>query len=126
MIQFKETFFQVLRYIRQYKLRTFMTMFGLIWGTMTVILLLAFGVGLKKAMSKNMHGMGDGIAIMWPGSTSIPYNVMDVIVVFDFTQMTFLFYVVKYRKLNISARNTVNGGYLFGLAIKSTRPVLPV
>ncbi len=74
MIQFKETFFQVLRYIRQYKLRTFMTMFGLIWGTMTVILLLAFGVGLKKAMSKNMHGMGDGIAIMWPGSTSIPYN----------------------------------------------------
>ena len=38
-----------------------MTMFGIIWGTLTVILLLAFGVGVQKQMSKNMHGIGEGI-----------------------------------------------------------------
>jgi putative ABC transport system permease protein len=58
----------------QYKSRTAMTMFGIIWGTLTVILLLAFGVGVKKSMSKNMHGMGESIAIVWPGSTSIPFE----------------------------------------------------
>ena len=62
----KEIFF----YLRQYKGRTFMTMFGIIWGTMTIILLLAFGVGVEKSMKKNMHGMGEGIAILWPGTTS--------------------------------------------------------
>ena len=51
-----------------------MTMFGIIWGTLTVILLLSFGVGVKKQMSKNMHGIGEGIAIVWPGRTSIPFQ----------------------------------------------------
>ncbi len=69
-----DTFREIFYYLRQYKGRTFMTMFGIIWGTMTVILLLAFGVGVQKSMSKNMHGMGDGIAIMWPGRTSIPFQ----------------------------------------------------
>ncbi len=65
---------EILSYLRHYKARTAMTMFGLIWGTLTVILLLAFGVGLEKQLSKNMHGIGDGIAIVWPGSTSIPFE----------------------------------------------------
>ena len=74
MSHLADTIREVFHYFRQYKSRTFMTMFGIIWGTMTVILLLAFGVGLKKSMSKNMHGMGDGIAILWPGRTSIPFQ----------------------------------------------------
>ena len=45
-----------------------------ILGTMTVILLLAFGVSVHKQMSKNMHGIGEGIAIVWPGRTSIPFE----------------------------------------------------
>lgn len=49
-------------------------MFGIIWGTMTVIILLSFGVGVRKQMSKNMHGLGEGIAIVWPGRTSIPFQ----------------------------------------------------
>lgn len=51
-----------------------MTMFGIVWGTMTVILLLAFGVGVRKSLSKNMHGIGESIAIMWGGRTSIPFE----------------------------------------------------
>lgn len=74
MAQLLDMIREILHYLRQYKGRTAMTMFGLIWGTMTVILLLAFGAGVQKQMSKNMHGIGEGIAICWPGRTSIPFE----------------------------------------------------
>lgn len=65
---------EIFQHLLQYKGRTGMTMFGIIWGTMTVILLLAFGVGVKKQMSANMHGIGEGLVIVWPGRTSIPFE----------------------------------------------------
>jgi len=65
---------EIFQHLMQYKARTAMTMFGIIWGTLTVILLLAFGVGVKKQLSINMHGIGEGIAIVWPGRTSIPFE----------------------------------------------------
>lgn len=74
MINLYESLKEILSYLRQYKARTAMTMFGIIWGTLTVILLLSFGVGVKKQMSKNMHGLGECIVLVWPGSTSIPYE----------------------------------------------------
>ncbi len=74
MGHFRDIIREVFHYLRQYKSRTFMTMFGIIWGTITVVVLLAFGVGAKRQMSKNMHGMGEGIAILWPGRTSIPFQ----------------------------------------------------
>jgi putative ABC transport system permease protein len=74
MLNLFEALKEILTYLRQYKARTAMTMFGIIWGTMTVVLLLSFGVGVRKQMSKNMHGLGEGIAIVWPGRTSIPYE----------------------------------------------------
>ncbi len=74
MSRILDTLREIYFYLRQYKSRTFMTMFGLIWGTITVIVLLAFGVGVERSMSKNMHGMGEGIAILWPGRTSIPFK----------------------------------------------------
>ena len=51
-----------------------MTMFGIIWGTVTVIVLLAFGTGVRRSMSKNMHGMGEGVVIVWPGRTSLLFE----------------------------------------------------
>lgn len=50
-----------------------MTMFGIVWGTISIIVLLAFGVGVQKRMSANMHGMGESIAIVWPGRTSMAH-----------------------------------------------------
>jgi putative ABC transport system permease protein len=70
----KDTFQEIFIYLRQYKSRTAMTMFGLVWGTVTIIVLLAFSVGVKRSMSKNMHGMGEGVTIIWPGQTSIPFQ----------------------------------------------------
>jgi putative ABC transport system permease protein len=74
MSQFFDMLREIIHYLRQYKSRTFMTMFGIIWGTITVIVLLAFGVGVQRSMSKNMHGMGEGITILWPGRTSMPFQ----------------------------------------------------
>ena len=56
--------------LKAQKLRAFLTMFGIVWGTVTIIVLIAFGVGFKKQMSINMHGIGESIAIMFPGKTT--------------------------------------------------------
>jgi putative ABC transport system permease protein len=65
---------QFLRDMRSQKLRTFLTIFGIIWGTISVVLLLGFGLGVRTQMSKNVHGLGEGIIILWPGRTSIAYE----------------------------------------------------
>ncbi len=65
---------QFLRDMRSQKVRTFLTIFGITWGTISVVLLLAFGVGMEKQMDKNMHGLGEGIMIIWPGRTSVAYE----------------------------------------------------
>lgn len=74
MGSFIDTLREIFHYLRQYKSRTFMTMFGIIWGTVTIVVLLAFGVGLQAFMSREMHGIGEGIVIMWPGRTSVPFE----------------------------------------------------
>ncbi len=73
MNHLSDTLREIYHYLRQYRGRTFMTMFGIIWGTISIVVLLAFSNGIRSAMSKNMHGMGEGIAIVWPGRTSLPY-----------------------------------------------------
>ncbi|MCA1583059.1 MAG: ABC transporter permease [Acidobacteria bacterium] len=65
---------QLIRDVRSQKLRTFLTVFGIVWGTVAVTLLLAFGRGLHKQMIKNSAGLGDRIAIAWPALTSIPFE----------------------------------------------------
>jgi len=44
------------------------------WGTISIVLLLSFGEGVKRALNKARHGLGDDIVIMWGGQTSIPYQ----------------------------------------------------
>jgi putative ABC transport system permease protein len=58
------------RDLRAQKLRTFLTVFGIVWGTVAIVVLLAFGMGFKRQMAVNMHGIGESIAIMFPGSTT--------------------------------------------------------
>jgi putative ABC transport system permease protein len=67
-------FSHLLRDIRSQKLRTVLTIFGIVWGTISIVLLLGFGTGLGRQMVKNMHGLGEGIIILWPARTSIPYQ----------------------------------------------------
>jgi len=65
---------QLLRDIRSQKLRTFLTLFGIVWGTVAVTLLLAFGEGLHQQLIKTMKGLGENIIIAWPSRTSKPWE----------------------------------------------------
>ena len=60
--------------LKAQKLRAFLTMFGIIWGTVAIVVLVAFGVGFRKQTVANMHGIGEGLAIVWPGKTTKPYS----------------------------------------------------
>jgi putative ABC transport system permease protein len=50
--------------------RMTMTVAAIAWGTISIVLLLSFGEGLKRSMSEGWAGLGSGIAIIWPGETS--------------------------------------------------------
>ena len=65
---------QLIRDTRSQKLRTLLTLFGMIWGTTAVSLLLAFGDGLHSQLAKNNAGMGNNVVIGWPSRTSIPFE----------------------------------------------------
>ena len=65
---------QMLRDVRSQKMRTFLTVFGILWGTASVILLLAFGGGIHARQQRAFRGMGEYIVIVWPGRTSLPYQ----------------------------------------------------
>lgn len=60
--------------LNQQRLRSFLTIFGIMWGTATLILLLAFGMGFRDQTVLNMRGMGDQLAIMFGGQTTKPFE----------------------------------------------------
>jgi len=49
--------------------RMVMTVMALTWGTISIVLLLSFGEGLKRNLEHNQKGMGEGIVVVWPGET---------------------------------------------------------
>jgi putative ABC transport system permease protein len=55
---------------RLQKKRATLTIAAIAWGTVTILLLLAFGEGLKRQLSTNEQAMGENLAIHWPGETS--------------------------------------------------------
>jgi putative ABC transport system permease protein len=61
---------QFLNDMRRQKLRSAMTMFGIFWGTCSIVLLFAFGKGITEAQLKSQRGLGENIAIIWPGITN--------------------------------------------------------
>ena len=74
MTGFGSFFRQLGRDLWSQKLRTFLTTFGIIWGTVAVSLLLAFGHGLHRQMIKSVAGLGDRIVIAWPMRTSMIFE----------------------------------------------------
>ncbi|HEX9006278.1 MAG TPA: ABC transporter permease [Bacteroidota bacterium] len=70
METFRSTLSEFLRDLKAQKLRTFLTVFGIIWGTVAIIVLLSFGMGFKRQLAINMHGIGERVAILFPGRTS--------------------------------------------------------
>lgn len=64
------------RDFRKQKKRIMLTLVALAWGTISIMLLLAFGEGLHEQMTLNNKGMGDNIAVLWGGQTSKVYKGM--------------------------------------------------
>src|SRR5512133_2532704 len=66
-------FYQFLEDLKRQRLRTALTVLGITWGTVAVVVLLAFGTGMGRQMRKNAAGLGDGLLIMSGGRTTKPF-----------------------------------------------------
>ena len=67
---FSEILRQAVATFRAHKMRTFLTMFGLIWGIASVILLVGLGRGFVVDQKKHMESLGKDLVIVWGGRTS--------------------------------------------------------
>src|SRR5689334_12546880 len=56
--------------LRAHKLRSFLTMFGIIWGIASVILLVGLGRGFSHDQETRMKTLGTDLIIIWGGRTS--------------------------------------------------------
>ena len=63
-----------LRELKSQKLRMTLTILAIVWGTLSITMLLAFGEGFKNQLEINSKGLGDGILIVWGGQTEKPYK----------------------------------------------------
>jgi putative ABC transport system permease protein len=53
------------------RLRAGLSMLGISWGIVSVVMLLAYGNGFQAALERGFRGaFGDGVVIAWPGQTS--------------------------------------------------------
>lgn len=60
------------------KLRSFLTIIAIAWGTLSVVLLLAFGRGLGNSMTEGMLGAGNQVIIIYGGQTSMNYEGLGI------------------------------------------------
>jgi putative ABC transport system permease protein len=61
---------QTLSTFRAHKMRSFLTMFGIIWGIASVIILVGLGKGFMVDQKEHMKTLGKDLVIVWPGRTS--------------------------------------------------------
>src|SRR5258708_6704022 len=52
------------------RLRSVLTMLGIVWGLASVVLLLAYGQGLGGSVVHAFMNMGNNVIVLWPGQTS--------------------------------------------------------
>src|SRR3954467_4762218 len=67
----KEALMQSLQNLRANKLRSFLTMFGILWGMISVVILSATGEGFRRGNDKVLRELGQNIGIVWGGRTSM-------------------------------------------------------
>src|SRR5437764_8194104 len=67
----KEALVQSLQNLRANKLRSCLTMFGILWGMSSVVVLSATGEGFRRGNDKVLLELGRNIGIVWGGRTSL-------------------------------------------------------
>jgi putative ABC transport system permease protein len=67
----RDLFFDVLTTLWSNKLRTFLTMFGIAWGIVSIVLMVAAGEGLRAGQQKQMQTFARDLMIVNAGRTSL-------------------------------------------------------
>ncbi len=70
-MSFRDLLFDVLRTLWAHKLRAFLTMFGIAWGIVSIVLMVAAGEGLRKGQEAQARTLGKDIMIVFHGRTSL-------------------------------------------------------
>lgn len=67
---------EILATIRNNKLRTLLTAFGVFWGIFMIVLMLGIGNGLQKGVTNQFKGTATNSFFIWGSKTSMPYMGM--------------------------------------------------
>ncbi|MEW6323020.1 MAG: ABC transporter permease [Acidobacteriota bacterium] len=67
----REAVVQAVDNLRANKLRSFLTMFGILWGIIAIIVLSATGEGFRRGNQAVLEELGRNIAIVWGGRTTM-------------------------------------------------------
>jgi putative ABC transport system permease protein len=67
----RDLLFDVLRTLWAHKLRAFLTMFGIAWGIVSIVLMVAAGEGLRKGQEEQARTLGKDVMIVFHGRTSL-------------------------------------------------------
>jgi putative ABC transport system permease protein len=67
---------EILFTLRQNKLRTLLTAFGVFWGIFMLIMLLGFGRGMENGVMDDFGSEPLDVIILWSGDTSVAYRGM--------------------------------------------------
>lgn len=73
-MRFREALTQALRTLRAERLRTFLTMFGIVWGTASVVFLLSWGIGVQEMLEAGLSRAGKNVVLAWPGKIGESYT----------------------------------------------------
>src|SRR3974390_1464306 len=64
-------FSEALNALNHYRLRSALTMLSIIWGVASLVLLLAYGQGFDRALTKAFLQIGKDLVVVFPGQTSM-------------------------------------------------------
>ena len=65
---------EVLGDLRAHRTRSLLTIFAMVWGTISIVLLLAFGQGLRNQVSVGLLNAGERIFMVYGGQTSLEHE----------------------------------------------------
>src|SRR5437879_3228632 len=67
---FREILRQAYDALRRNKVRSFLTMLGIVWGIVAVTILIAYGSSFRSILVYSFEVFGKGAVVCWPGTTS--------------------------------------------------------
>src|SRR6266852_9528072 len=67
---FREILRQAYDALRRNMVRSFLTMLGIVWGIVSVTILIAYGASFRSILVYSFEVFGKGAVVCWPGTTS--------------------------------------------------------